>query len=251
MKRSSRPRAVAELSESVNHQLNMYALAAGTTGVGLLALASPADAKIVYTPAHEVVRFLLPLDLNHDGTVDFTLYRGYGEGGNFQFLDVCQTVRVNTLSSGFSCYGSTNMVREKRGVRQRAAAALPRGAKIQTGNLFYANRLRLGYHCTCGSGGTFWYGPWVNDGKGVKHRYLGLKFKVKGKFHFGWARLTVEVPHFYNFTATLTGYAYETIPGKAIIAGQTKGPNVTTVDPVSLGHLAAGASAIPAWRLGR
>jgi hypothetical protein len=49
----------------------------------------------------------------------------------------------------------------------------------------------------------------------------------------------------------LTGYAYETISGKGIIAGKTKGPDVTTVLPATLGHLAAGASAIPALRSGR
>jgi hypothetical protein len=97
------------------------------------------------------------------------------------------------------------------------------------------------------SNSAHWFGPWLNGGKGVKNRYLGLKFKIKGRFHFGWARLTVTTTR-DDFTATLTGYAYETIPGKAIIAGKTKGPDVTTVDPASLGHLAAGASAIPAWR---
>jgi hypothetical protein len=95
-----------------------------------------------------------------------------------------------------------------------------------------------------------WSGPWVNHGKGVKHRYLGLKFNIKGRFHFGWARLTVGTTQF-SFTATLTGYAYETVPNKPIITGKTKGPDVTTVEPASLGHLAAGASAIPAWRSGR
>jgi hypothetical protein len=40
----------------------------------------------------------------------------------------------------------------------------------------------------------------------------------------------------------LTGYAYETIPNKPIIAGKTKGPDVFTVQPGSLGHLARGAS---------
>jgi hypothetical protein len=49
-------------------------------------------------------------------------------------------------------------------------------------------------------------------------------------------------------TATLTGYAYETIPNKPIIAGKTKGPDVITVQPGTLGHLAAGASAISGWR---
>ena len=52
-----------------------------------------------------------------------------------------------------------------------------------------------------------------------------------------------------DITATLTGYAYETIPGKGIVAGQTKGPDVTALDPAHLGRLAAGASATPAWRM--
>jgi uncharacterized repeat protein (TIGR03803 family) len=83
----------------------------------------------------------------------------------------------------------------------------------------------------------------------------GLKFKIKGRFHFGWARLTVTTTknEFTEtrllFTATLTGYAYETIPGKGIVAGKAKGPDVITVDPASLGHLAAVASALPAWRV--
>jgi hypothetical protein len=144
------------------------------------------------------------------------------------------------------------MVRAKR-VRNNhflaAASALPRGAKIQTSNRFAkAVRVEMGYFYYGCCGTKRWDGPWFNDGKGVKNRYLGLKFKIKGKFHFGWARLTVETTQ-ANFTAILTGYAYETIPGKPIIAGQTKGPDDTTVAPTSLGHLAAGASTIPAWRV--
>jgi len=52
----------------------------------------------------------------------------------------------------------------------------------------------------------------------------------------------------YYITATLTGYAYETIPNKPIIAGKTHGKDVITLQDASLGHLAAGASAILAWR---
>ena len=45
-----------------------------------------------------------------------------------------------------------------------------------------------------------------------------------GKTPFGWARVKLSVAH-QSITATLTGYAYETIPGKPIIAGATKGPD--------------------------
>jgi hypothetical protein len=67
-------------------------------------------------------------------------------------------------------------------------------------------------------------GEWL--GKSNFQAYLGLKFTIKGKIHFGWARVKVDTLQTQQkFSATLTGYAYETIPGKAIIAGATKGPD--------------------------
>jgi hypothetical protein len=99
-----------------------------------------------------------------------------------------------------------------------------------------------------------WLGPWVDKGKGIKAGYLGLRFQINQKLHYGWARLCVKT-HVENgtnsFTGTLTGYAYETIPNKAIVAGKTSGPDVITLEPASLGNLAAGASAIPTWRSGK
>jgi len=85
----------------------------------------------------------------------------------------------------------------------------------------------------------------MNGGKGVKNRYLGLKFKAGGRFHFGWARISVKrAPPLLRVTAVLSGYAYETVPGKPIIAGKTKSPDVIAL-PVdteagTLGHLALG-----------
>ena len=97
-------------------------------------------------------------------------------------------------------------------------------------------------------------GRWVN----VRDRYLGLKFKINGKFHYDWARLNVKVlKGKFKITATLTGYAYETIPGKAIIAGATKGPDDAetaaslhshTPEPAALGMLALGAPWLSIWR---
>jgi hypothetical protein len=52
--------------------------------------------------------------------------------------------------------------------------------------------------------------------------------------------------------ATLTGYAFETIPNKPIVTGLSGGTDVSSTEPeaATLGHLAAGASAIQAWRGG-
>jgi hypothetical protein len=81
----------------------------------------------------------------------------------------------------------------------------------------------------------------------MKDRYLGLTFRLKGKTHYGWARLNILPPHHPpQIGALLTGYAYETIPGKPIIAGRTEGPEVVTVQPsaaqpdATLGALALG-----------
>jgi hypothetical protein len=86
-------------------------------------------------------------------------------------------------------------------------------------------------------------GPWARKGKGVRNRYLGLKFVVDGEVHYGWARLSVTLGHqrsLGDVTGTLTGYAYETIPDKPIIAGRTTGPDVITVQDGTLGGLALG-----------
>jgi hypothetical protein len=57
--------------------------------------------------------------------------------------------------------------------------------------------------------------------KGVKDRYLGLRFETNGQNHFGWERLSVRFSK-EGFSAILTGYAYETVPNKAIPTGKKK-----------------------------
>jgi hypothetical protein len=94
----------------------------------------------------------------------------------------------------------------------------------------------------------------------VSDRYLGLKFVIKGKFHYGWARFSVIVGG-GKITAALTGYAYETIPNKPIVAGRTKSrvvpdssnsgdAGLIIPDPTrkTLGMLARGAQSIPIRR---
>src|ERR1700674_5448038 len=89
MQRSSRSRTTVGLSKSLQEQLNTYALAASVTGVGMLALTQPAEAKIVYTPAHVHIRpdSCRYIDLNHDGINDFCLWRNVVHG-SFPFLGI-------------------------------------------------------------------------------------------------------------------------------------------------------------------
>ena len=232
MKPSSRPvRTPSKLSAALHHQLNGYTLAASAAGVGVLALANAAEAKIIYTPAHIVIGENEQYNLAvNNKTTDFVIY-------NHQCLE------------GPSC-NSTNLayLRVWPATKSNGAVASSGGwaAALRRGEPISKKRTFGGYgfmvtewvplYGTIHSG-TF--GPWAN----VSKRYLGLKFKIKGKYHYGWARFNVGVPYRqFVINAVVTGYAYETIPNKAIIAGKTRGPDVVTMplDAGTLGRLALG-----------
>jgi len=242
--RQGQPSAV---SESLQSHLNMYALAASAAGVSVLALTPPAQAKVVYTPTHQVVgrNGVYNLDLNGDGTVDFLIQQwNYGNWASNNQLLADPAVGNHVQGTGFR------------------AAALSAGASIGPSQTFIGGgsngEVMLSVtHFTTG-GTSYVHGFWVN----VKNRYLGLQFKIAGQTHYGWARLTVTREAF-KFTATLTGYAYETSPNTAIKAGQTTGGagdsaqiNSTIFDGTdtdtprtkSLGELALGALSIPVRR---
>jgi len=210
----------------------MYALAATAAGVGMLALSQAAEAKIVYTKTHVAIlpKHSYKLRLNHEQT-DFTL-------ANITFCsDYCNYEFWLTCAAGNSAIGQLTS-------GYVWGLALKQGSRIGTGQGFFPK----GAFLVVGTGVIF-VGHWVN----VTNGYLGLKFRIGGKTHYGWARMTVETgapptPNAPRISATLTGYAYETIPNKPIIAGKTKGPDVVTVQPASLGRLAQGSAGLAAWR---
>jgi hypothetical protein len=231
----------------------MYAISASTAGVSLLAMAQPAEAKIVYTPAHVVLTTVYPhtsynLDLNHDGINDFRLVASSqaGQSSSAAFLTCFPAIRADKILATSIPFGYV--------------AALRADVTVGPGRPFLYNAVSMGLVGYAPGYPPSFRGPWVNHGKGVKNRYLGFKFVIKGKIHYGWARLSVAVKSSggVSLTATLTGYAYETIPGKSIRAGQTfdilpptsslANPIPDTTQPASLGMLALGAKGVPLWR---
>jgi hypothetical protein len=253
MKHSSQRRSAAKLSTSLHERLNTYALAASAAGVGMLALAQPAEAKIVYTATNKkFVNQSFALDLDHDGKTDFVFqYRIATD----HYFSVAGAINGNAAVSG-----GQQMI---RGIARAAAGVLPKGAVIGNAFKFVAAPQVLGavYYNSDG-GQTQFYGKWTNAGT----LYLGLRFNIRGQRHYGWARLNLTIPQgsgnlqYPPITVRLTGYAYETIPNKAIIAGKTKGrdevgfedPNATLNKPTretsGLGLLALGAPGLSIWR---
>ena len=239
MTRSPRPRKPSALSRSTHQRLNSYALAASAAGVSVLALARASEAKVVYTETHQVTRARIPLyiDLNHDGIKDFVLRTTiYAGSSGFD---------VGLDPSGYRNNAVAGRRFSHSGYFFSAASALRAGARIGPRSKFLVRFPFMAVELFNGVGSQYSdEGPWAGKGNGVKDRYLGLKFVVHGKVHYGWARLSVTLGHHRQYddvSATLTGYAYETIPNKPIVAGQITGPDVITVQPGTLGELARGS----------
>jgi len=217
MKSPSRPKAPLPLPQKTERHLSAYAVAASAAGVSALALSGTAEAKVVYTPAHVVLQasgfHTYNLDLNHDGIADFSFiaYNEYSMSGQNAFLR-CNPRAANDV------WGVASSLRG----HGDEGAFLP-GVRIGPGG-HYASHISMAFVFTF-QGHSGARGPWANGGKGVKDRYPGLKFAINGKIHYGWARLNVKLGRLDNevyIKATLTGYAYETIPNKAIITGKTR-----------------------------
>ena len=218
----------------------------------MLALAQPVEGKIVYTPEHQSVLFAgINLDLNHDGIADFRLCysdntfhcTGTGPFRPPGFFSALLARPMNKLN-GVVGQGSFDF-----------AAALVEGKPIGGKRAFPTGDSVMAYAFESGPS-SFYAGPWLN----VANRYLGFKFVIKGKIHYGWARLDVnwKGPRTVD-KAILTGYAYETIPNKAIIAGATKEADdenqpadvsfrTSAPEPATVGMLALGAPGLSIWR---
>ncbi len=200
----------------------------------MLALAQPAEAKIVYKSVHKKIapNQAVPLDLNLDGKVDFTLSNVVSCQTDICSYDLLQKPASGNSAVGYVFDGQLLL-----------ASALKSGSVVGPGGAFQKGTGGLvEIIFSFGGRSTNVFGPWPN----VKKRYLGLQFQIKGKTHYGWARLNVAVSK-TSIAGTLTGYAYETTANKPIIAGKIKGPNVVYAAP-SLGALAAGAPALHTWR---
>jgi hypothetical protein len=230
-------RSALELTTGLEKRLTAYTAVAVAAGVGFLAWAAPAEAKIVYTPGNVILptNTWFPIDLNHDGIADFSFFlmTHFSNDSNPRCLEVrAKDNQIWGRGHGGTICGSL------------FAAALRPDFKVGANKSYFRKGTRSLWLMGFAGGrasSSLTSGQWQNPTRG---RYLGLKFTVDGLIHYGWARFNVGA----GFAATLTGYAYETIPNKPIITGKTKGPDVVTLEPVSLGRLSQGASGIPAWR---
>lgn len=198
-------RKTVKLQPSLHSDLARYALAAGTAGVSMLALAAPADAQIVYTPAHEMIgrNGRISIDFNHDGTTDVLIREIQCSAGTF--------FRANSLQAVPAPGGGGILLNPFGG----GAAAMPAGAEIGNGGRFYSRGVVMANWTLYGA---YYFGLWAY---GPTSAYLGIQFSLDGENHYGWARMKVSYSYLNkDIVALLTGYAYETQPDTPIPAGE-------------------------------
>jgi hypothetical protein len=237
-------------SRSLNRRLNLYALAAGAAGASIFATQQPAQAEVVYTPAHlTLTNGQLLIDLNHDGDVDFIVSNKSARGS-------CSCLTRKLRVTGAFVGSSQNSV-EGIGLN---ASALKAGAVVGPRDLFLAAPMQMATALNEISNSFYYvYGPFANK----RNRFLGLRFVLHGENHYGWAAFSVVKASFRGETpvigATLSGYAYETVPDHPLIAGVIKSSSdamatrsgVETAiasQPATLGLLALGYPGLSAWR---
>jgi hypothetical protein len=245
----TRGKSGTSLDSSLENRLKGYALAATAAGVSVVAFAQASDAEIIYTNVNKPVILNgapLSLDVNNDGVVDFTLtnFSSLTGGLGFFFLAIAPAQ-------------SSNEILQVTSHKKAVAAALSAGHQIGAKSSFRKNPPRLymardKFNTSTGSS----YGPWLS----VEYAYLGLKFVINGQTHYGWAQVKFSQTGGFR-SATLSGYAYESIADQPIAAGKKTGTDneVNNGSPIAtdvghrvptLGVLAAGACCLLHWRTG-
>lgn len=247
--------------KNVDRQMKLYSAAALAAGVGLMALALPAESEVVVTkktipiPLSQYggTQYLVPVSLNNNGVNDFSfsLY-------SFAYHSAHRTLRMWPLEGG-AVVAKTQTKGETP-----EALKLARGAKIGPSAVFSSDNITdiEGSHAAFGytaSGKSFYSKSFLgNWGNNPKNSYLGVKFLISGKTHYGWIRLTVTTSSRGAMSATITAYAYETVANKVIKAGTPSGAASSaetkaevrseTRGHAGLGMLALGAEGLPMWR---
>lgn len=201
--------------------------------MGVMAVPS-ANADIVFTPVHTTFTDgRLFLDLDRDGHNDFFL-------SIYNFCSICRDRRLTAVGVGrpdgvLGTIGSSY-----------SPLALRTGDRIGPGEFFYQHEGPAAN--VAATFGTVISGPFPNVGV----RYLGLRFTIDGEYHFGWAAINVKAvakDHRAGIKVTLLGFAYETVAGQSILAGQVQANSAARAHRHgTLGMLALGSPGLQLWR---
>ena len=201
----------------------------------LVLIATQAHAQIIYTD-------VIP-DSTYSGTID-SCRLDLNNDGNMDFLILQRTWDVPCPGGGAPECASTNS-RPRSWVRidptgtnavaitGSFAARLPQGQPIFADLTWTAVTKYLFTQddpiCGTMGGGIFFCWSGTVDGTwagSLPPSYLGLRFNSGGSTYYGWARLSVALG---GVSFTLMDYAYDSVPGEPILAGDDGSVGITSI----------------------
>lgn len=195
------------MKKDLQKKLNAYAAAAGT-----LAVAGAANAQIVYTDInpdtviHDSLFYNLDMDNNGQPELRFETITYQLSSGSVQIAGLSILGNASNAVLG-SLYSSSYPV----------PFSMNNGDSISnTSTPWQDQTMNNGVQYLGGVYGSYSIGNWL----GVNDKYLGVRFKIGANTHYGWVRLSVSAG---ADTITIKDYAYQTLPGVGITAGQQVG----------------------------
>lgn len=194
---------------TLNKKLKSYSALAGS----LIAIGTTADAQVVYTdvsPDSTVTAGgIYNLDLNNDGTTDFTLAQRSGTIYSFAYdavgvnpaylmnaVDTLGQQAAHAVNAGFSVDSTLNWVDSTAMAIQFPPTASALGAVIPLAGYAIGNFL------------------------GQNGKFLPLRFEATGNTYYGWVRLNVAAD---ALSFTVIDYAYLNNPDVVCITGSLVG----------------------------
>lgn len=195
------------MKKDLQKKLNAYAAAAGT-----LAVAGAANAQIVYT------------DINPDTVIHDSLFYNLDMDNNGQPELRFETVTYQLSSApvhlaAVSVLGNASnaILGSLYSSSYPTPFSMNNGDSISgTATAWQDQAMNNGVQYLGGVYGSYSIGNWL----GVNDKYLGVRFRIGANTHYGWVRLSVTPG---ADTVTIKDYAYQTLPGVGITAGQLVG----------------------------
>ena len=241
---TGRKRPINREDSGLTKRLASYAAAAGGA-VALLGVTDTADAKIVYTPV--IVNFTSTIPTQYVLRPDrihpaLTLSIGYCSASVF-----CSEFQaIGKIDGEIIGYP----VETKFEGKQYGTTLLAAGQRIGASGNFESDAK---FHYLKAESVFSSHSGFGQFGNG----FFGFKFSIDGQTHYGWGRITNSYVN-DGYVYTLTGFAYETIPNRRILAGQEQGSyaepgsegdsSSAQAGRSTLGSLALGAATVSIWR---
>lgn len=172
---------------------------------GVLAAGGAANGQVVYTDVDpdsvaDADGESYELDLNNDGTIDFTINRS-------RTTTASGAVRI-VPQAGNEVLGATSY-----GGAYFLPYALSNGDAINGDETLWNGTINSAYLTLA------WYSTYGYWAGGQTDKYLGLRIDVDGAMHYGWVRLDVAAG---GGSFTLKDYAFVSNAGVGIEAGATE-----------------------------